>query len=87
MHDQQNYFDKDAYKEFIQHQSYIDNTQNNPLLIIFEPTPTSTNPMESQSQNIVEFVPKSFYFTHFYQHLTFHFILCNYHAYVSCTLR
>ena len=49
MHYQQNYFDTDSYNEFIQHQSYVDDTQNNPHLIIFEPT--STNPMESQSQN------------------------------------
>ena len=45
MHDQQNYFDIDAYNEFVQRQSYANDTQNNPLLIIFEPT--STNPMES----------------------------------------
>ena len=45
-----NYFDIDAYNEFIQRQSYVDDTQNNLPLIIFEST--STNPMESQSQNI-----------------------------------
>ena len=50
MHDQQNYFDTNAYNEFIQRQSYVDDTQNNLPLIIFEPT--STNLMKSQSQNI-----------------------------------
>ena len=45
MHDQQNYFDTDAYNKFIQRRSFVDETQNNPPLIIFEPT--STKPMES----------------------------------------
>ena len=49
MHYEQNYFDTDAYNEFIQRQSYIDDTKNNPPLIIFELT--STRPLESQSQN------------------------------------
>ena len=48
MHDQQNYFDIDSYNEFIQRQSYVDDTHPNLPLIIFEP---STNPLESQSQN------------------------------------
>ena len=50
MHEQRNYLNIDAYNEFIQRQSYVDDTQNNLSLIIFEPT--STNIMESQSQNI-----------------------------------
>ena len=50
MYDQQNYFNTNAYKDFIKRQSYVDDIQNNLPLIIFEPT--STNPMESQSQNI-----------------------------------
>ena len=49
MHDQRNYLNIDAYNEFIQCQSYVDNTQNNPLFIISEPT--FTNPLKSQSQN------------------------------------
>ena len=49
MHDQQNYFNTNIYNEFIQRQSYVDGTQNNHTLIIFEPT--STNSLESQSQN------------------------------------
>ena len=48
MHDEQNYFDTDAYHEFIQHQSYVDDTHPNPHLIIFE---SFTNPLESQFQN------------------------------------
>ena len=50
MRDEHNYLDTDIYNEFIQHQSYVDETQNNLPFIIFELT--STNPMESQSQNI-----------------------------------
>ena len=49
MHNQQNYFDTHAYNEFIQCQSYVDDTQNNHPLIISKPT--SANPLESQSQN------------------------------------
>ena len=49
MYDQQNYFDTVTYNKFIQCQSYIDETQNNPSFIIFKLT--STNPLESQSQN------------------------------------
>ena len=49
MHDEQNYFDIDTYHEFIQCQSYVDDIHLNPTLIISEPT--STNPLESQSQN------------------------------------
>ena len=41
MHDQQNYFGIDAYNELIQRQFYVDDTQNNPPLIIFEPTSTN----------------------------------------------
>ena len=48
MHDKQNYFDINAYHEFIQHQSYVDNTHPNPPFIISKP---STNPLESQSKN------------------------------------
>ena len=44
------YLNTNAYNEFIQRQSYIDETHYNPPLIIFEPI--STNPMENQSQNI-----------------------------------
>ena len=48
MHDKQNYFDINAYHEFIQRQSYVDNTHLNPPFIISEP---STNPLKTQSQN------------------------------------
>ena len=48
MHDPQNFFDTNSYHEFLQHQSYIDDTHPNPPLIISEP---SSNPLESQSQN------------------------------------
>ena len=54
MHDQQNYFDTNAYNEFIQCQFYVDDTQNNSPFIIFEPT--STNLIESQFQNILSHI-------------------------------
>ena len=43
------FFDTDAYNDFIQHQSYIDEIHPNPPLMIFEPT--FTNPMKNQSKN------------------------------------
>ena len=48
MHDSQKIFNIDSYHEFIQRQSYVDNTHPNPPLIISEPF---SNPLESQSQN------------------------------------
>ena len=50
MHQENIFLDIDAYNEFIQCHSYVDETHPNSLLIIFEPT--FTNSMKSQSQNI-----------------------------------